>query len=70
MATKSDKESAAFWKDQAKYLEQVNREHHREAFDALRALCRTLGIRHLPGNSVVDCIKGIDAEMKNRLTGR
>lgn len=70
MAIKSDKEVAAFWKDQAKYLDKTIKEQDRESFAALRSLCRTLGIRVLPGNGVVECIKGIDAEMKKRLAGR
>lgn len=70
MAGKSDKEVAVFWKKQATHLDKTIKEQDREAFAALRSLCRTLGIRILPGNGVVECIKGIDAEMKKRLAGR
>lgn len=66
----TDKGAAAFWKKQSDFSDRLAETTAKESLDALRGLCRTLGIRTLPGRDVVEYIKGIDAEMKKRLTGR
>ncbi len=70
MKAMSDKEAAVFWKKEANYLEKMDAEKTKELFKAIQSLCHTLGIRDIPGNTVIDHVKAIDAIMKKRLAGR
>ncbi len=71
MKAMSDKEAAVFWKKHADFIEKKTADDDKEAFDALRALRRTLGIDPPNGSDgIADCIKKIDATIKKRLAGR
>ncbi len=69
MKAMSDKESAAFWKEHADYLEKQDAAKEKELFKAIRGLCRTLGV-DVPMAGGADAINKIDATMKRRLAGK